>query len=71
LANQPLGPGSAPFDADLFAVNPDTLAVETRPDGPSPTDLQIRHPTLSGLPKLPHRDALLWRYNEWRKRVDS
>lgn len=57
------------FDADLFAINPDTLTVETRPNGPSVSDLQIRHPSLADLPKRPHGDALRWRYDEWLKRV--
>ncbi|MEW9527307.1 HNH endonuclease [Microbispora sp. NPDC049125] len=57
------------FDASLFAFNPDTLEVETRPSGPSLDDMGIRYPAgLKDLPKRPHRDALLWRYERWARR---
>lgn len=52
------------FDAHLFAINPDTLVAETRPDGPSLEDMGILHPKLT-LGRLPHPDALRWRYHEW------
>jgi hypothetical protein len=54
------------LDANLFAINPDTYEVETRPKGPTITDLQIKHPRLD-LPKYPHDDALRWRYETWKK----
>jgi hypothetical protein len=56
------------FDAHLFAINPDTLTAEARPDGPTLDDLGIIHPKLT-LPSLPHRDALVWRYAEWLQRT--
>ncbi|MFE2686198.1 HNH endonuclease [Streptomyces mirabilis] len=56
------------FDAHLFAINPDTLTVEVRPQGPTLNDLGITHPQLN-LPRLPHRDALNWRYTEWLQRT--
>ncbi|WP_411129886.1 HNH endonuclease [Streptomyces sp. x-19] len=56
------------FDAHLFAINPDTLTAEVRQSGPTLEELGIRHPKLN-LPKLPHRDALAWRYNEWLRRT--
>ncbi|MFD3571578.1 HNH endonuclease [Streptomyces sp. NPDC058667] len=52
------------FDAHLFAINPDTLTAEARPDGPSLEDMGITHPKLTS-ERLPHPDALRWRYNEW------
>lgn len=52
------------FDAHLFAIDPDMLTAEVRQGGPSLADLGIHHPRLN-LAKLPHRDALAWRYDEW------
>ncbi|ANZ18643.1 HNH endonuclease signature motif containing protein [Streptomyces noursei] len=52
------------FDAHLFAINPDTLTAEARPGGPKLKDMGIVHPKLT-LERLPHPDALRWRYNEW------
>nr|WP_257003422.1 HNH endonuclease signature motif containing protein [Streptomyces sp. Alain-F2R5] len=52
------------FDAHLFAINPDTLCAEARPGGPSLDDMGITQPKLT-LERLPHSDALRWRYNEW------
>lgn len=52
------------FDAHLFAINPDTLTAEARPEGPSLDDMGILHPTVK-LDRLPHPIALRWRYNEW------
>lgn len=53
------------FDAHLFGINPDTLTVETCPGGATLTDLGIQYPSLSGLGKLPHPEALKWRYQSW------
>ncbi|MER7348849.1 HNH endonuclease [Streptomyces aurantiacus] len=52
------------FDAHLFAINPDTMTAEARPGGPTLHDLGILHPKLE-LERLPHPDALRWRYLEW------
>ncbi|MFF2659216.1 HNH endonuclease [Kitasatospora sp. NPDC058032] len=52
------------FDAHLFAINPDTLTVEPRPGGPSLEAMGIVHPKLT-LDRLPHPEALRWRYTEW------
>ncbi|MFE5400528.1 HNH endonuclease [Streptomyces sp. NPDC056580] len=52
------------FDAHLFAINPDTLSAEARPGGPSLEDMGISHPRLD-LDRLPHPEALRWRYSEW------
>ena len=58
------------FDAYLFAVNPDTLEVETRPGGPGIEDLHIVHTRLDMQDK-PHHDALSWRYEAWKKSWQS
>lgn len=54
------------FDAGLFAINPDTLLVETRANGPTMQDLGITAPAIDHLPQQPARAALEWRYNWWR-----
>jgi putative restriction endonuclease len=53
------------FDANLFAFHPDTLEVVTRPGGPTPADMRLTQPHIRDLPKLPHRDALTWRFDRW------
>ncbi|MFJ4709713.1 HNH endonuclease [Streptomyces anulatus] len=55
------------FDAHLFCINPDTLTVEVRQDGPSLSELGIVNPKLA-MSRLPHQDALRWRYSEWLRR---
>ena len=59
------------FDAGLFAINPDTPQVETIPNGPVLDDLGIRFTSLAALPRKPHREALAWRYEWWKKRLVS
>jgi hypothetical protein len=59
------------FDADWFAIHPDTLQVCTVPGGPSLAELGIVHPSLAGLANPPHRDALQWRYENWCRRHTS
>ncbi|MFG3441161.1 HNH endonuclease [Nonomuraea sp. NPDC047897] len=55
------------FDAGLFAINPDTLEVETRPSGPDADALGIRYPAgVKDLPMHPHQDALRWAYERWQ-----
>lgn len=55
------------FDANLFTIDPDTLKVITKPDGPTLGDLGITTPNLERLPYKPHREALQWRYRAWRE----
>ncbi|MEU1941094.1 HNH endonuclease signature motif containing protein [Streptomyces sp. NPDC020125] len=56
------------FDAYLFAIEPETLDVVTRPEGPTLQQLGITTPHLRGLIHHPHVEALRWRYNEWLSR---
>ncbi|MCA1704025.1 MAG: HNH endonuclease [Actinobacteria bacterium] len=58
------------FDADLFTINPDTLKVITKPNGPTLGDLGIITPNLEHLPHKPHREALQWRYQAWSERQE-
>ncbi|WP_380527292.1 HNH endonuclease [Streptacidiphilus alkalitolerans] len=57
------------FDAHLFAIEPESLEVVTRPQGPSLEELHITVSNLKDLPRKPHHDALEWRYQEWRRRT--
>lgn len=57
------------FDANLFAFHPETLEVVTRPGGPTLSEMRLTQPHLRELPKLPHKDALTWRFNRWREQV--
>ncbi|MBB4931273.1 hypothetical protein F4561_002093 [Lipingzhangella halophila] len=57
------------FDANLFAIDPETLDVVVARDGPSIADLGIITPHLHDLAQRPHRKALEWRYNEWKRRA--
>ncbi|MEV0066657.1 HNH endonuclease signature motif containing protein [Amycolatopsis sp. NPDC050768] len=56
------------FDAHLFGIDPDTHDVVTKPGGPGLADLGITTPTIRGLVKLPHHEALAARYEEWRSK---
>ncbi|MFF8572812.1 HNH endonuclease [Streptomyces sp. NPDC015408] len=56
------------YDAHLFAIEPETLNVVTRPQGPTIGELGIVTPHLRELPRLPHAEALHWRYREWQSR---
>jgi putative restriction endonuclease len=56
------------FDAHLFAINPDTLTAEACPGGPSLAAMGIL-PSRLDLERLPHPDALEWRYDEWLRRT--
>ncbi len=55
------------FDADLFAVEPETLAIQSRDRGPTLVDLQITRESLTHLPRSPHADALRWRWERLRR----
>ncbi|MEU4310937.1 HNH endonuclease [Streptomyces rochei] len=57
------------FDANLFAIEPETLNVVTRPQGPAIEELGIVTPHLRELPRRPHPEALRWRYREWQSRT--
>ncbi|WP_246337875.1 HNH endonuclease [Streptomyces harbinensis] len=57
------------YDAYLFTIHPESLAVIPRPQGPSLVEMGIRVTDLSGLSKIPHRDALSWRYEVWQQRT--
>jgi putative restriction endonuclease len=55
------------FDAKLWAINPDTLRIETRERGPSLEKMKITVDSLAGLKFLPHIDAIVHRYKIFKE----
>ena len=53
------------FDADLFAIEPDSLRIHFKASGPDAEVLKISCQTLDHLSEKPHKDALVWRWNTW------
>jgi putative restriction endonuclease len=54
------------FDADLFAINPDTLEIVLA-DGLARATLGIQGETLGTIRARPHLDALRWRFEQFKK----
>ena len=54
------------FDAHLFAIHPDSLAIATMPDV-SPASIGITTQLLSPLHRQPHPEALSWRFAQTNK----
>jgi hypothetical protein len=55
------------FDAGLFAIEPSTLEIHCRFDGPDRHALGITHSSISHLARPPHVDAVSWlwvKFNE-------
>jgi hypothetical protein len=59
------------FDAYLFAFDPETSQVVTRPGGPTLEQMGIATPHLRDLVRRPHPEAVRWRYEEWVKETGS
>ncbi|MDF9815961.1 HNH endonuclease [Streptomyces sp. SPB162] len=57
------------FDAHLFGIEPHTLSVIPRPQGPTLEELGITTPHLRDLPHPPRQEALEWRYADWLERM--
>jgi hypothetical protein len=57
------------FDAGLCAINPDSLAIQCKDEGPSATALQITNASTTHLKKKPHKDALEWRWQQWQQKA--
>jgi putative restriction endonuclease len=55
------------FDAGYFAINPSTLEIQCRTDGPDRAALGITLESVSHLQKPPHTEALSWLWAEWEK----
>jgi hypothetical protein len=62
------------YDAQLFAIHPDTLSIVAAPDI-SPADIGLADNALAVKQRRPHRDALIWRFeltqNKWRSKLAS
>jgi putative restriction endonuclease len=60
------------YDAQLFAIHPETLSIITAPDV-SPADIGLGGGALALRHRRPHRDALVWRFeltqNKWRSKA--
>ena len=55
------------FDKDLFAIDPDTLAIHCSTSGPDQDTLDIYFTNLEHLPRKPHPDALSWHWKTWKE----
>jgi putative restriction endonuclease len=56
------------FDANMFAINPTDLQVINGERQPSLDALGIERLNISTLTRLPHIDALRWRWERWKYR---
>jgi hypothetical protein len=54
------------FDAHLFTIHPETLAIETMPNV-SPASIGISTKLLATIHQQPHPDALSWRFAQANK----
>ena len=60
------------FDAGLWAINPDTLMIETLEDGPNLSRLKINFPDVKHVESKLNREALEYRYkNLFLKKVSA
>jgi hypothetical protein len=57
------------YDAALFAVDPDTLRIVTRINGPEGARLRLLRPSIQHLREKPHAEALAWAWSGWLKQV--
>lgn len=53
------------LDAGLFCIDPNSLHIALKKNGPSAQDLRITKDSIAHLRELPHRDALSWRWERW------
>jgi hypothetical protein len=53
------------FDALLFALEPQTLTIHVKDNGPNLEQLRITHPSLQHLRLKPHPHALKWHWDKW------
>ena len=53
------------FDAKMFGIEPHTLMIKYRKDGPDKSALKITIDNLQSLEKKPHSEALRWFWERW------
>lgn len=58
----------AAFDAELFSIEPEALLIRVAEPGPSLSNLGISVSDISHLRRLPHPDAIEWRWTAWKGR---
>ncbi|MCL0044337.1 HNH endonuclease, partial [Dehalococcoidia bacterium] len=56
---------SQAFDAKMFGIEPHTLMIKYRKDGPGKSALKINIDDLHTLEKKPHTEALKWFWERW------
>jgi hypothetical protein len=56
------------FDAELFGIEPQSLAIRYRDEGPSATELRITKSDLGALRLKPHQEAIAARWRSWGKK---
>lgn len=54
------------FDAGLVGIEPGTLALHYRPQGPKAAEARISRTDLNHLRTPPHPEAVAWRWEQWR-----
>jgi putative restriction endonuclease len=59
------------YDAGLFAIEPDTLVVRYRSQGPTASELRIVNLDLNHLPYRLHDEAVIWAWKRWTERNGS
>jgi len=57
------------FDAGLFRIEPLTLEICYRSNGPNPEDLRMSFPSIRHLRKQPHTEAISWLWDTWDGRA--
>lgn len=55
------------FDRELFVIEPSSLRIQFRDEGPYADDLMIKHERINHLTLLPHDAALSWCWDRWKK----
>jgi putative restriction endonuclease len=53
------------YDASLFAIEPGSLCIRCRSEGPTADQLRISIMSLRTLESKPHEEAIAWRWNRW------
>lgn len=59
------------FDAGLYAINPSTLRIHCRSNGPDVAALGITCESVAHLAKSPHIEALSWLWVAWERTATS
>lgn len=57
------------FDSQLLGIEPTSLTIHYARQGPDARALHVAVGDLAGLSRIPHADALTWRWDYWRERV--